>query len=929
MGEVYKASDTRLDRIVAIKVLPHHWAADTEMRQRFEREAQALASMNHPHICVLHDIGTHDGSDFLVMEYLEGETLAARLARGRLGLAEALKFGIEIADALDKAHRKGVVHRDLKPSNVMLTESGTKLLDFGLAKFARAANSGSFTDMATGFATGKDLTTPGTILGTLQYMAPEQIEGLEADARTDIFAFGSLLYEMVSGKKAFEGKSRVLLISAIATAHPPVLSSIEPAAPSSLDHLVQTCMAKEPADRWQRARDLLAELEFVAEGGADTATTAPVAAATRKRVWLNRALLSTAGLVAGIAVGSAALYLRGSSGGDELRFRVPIQLTADTTAAGGRGNNQGANQGYQGVSGPGVFNPADFAISPDGRTVAFAARQTVNDTWFLYVRPVGAVTPQRLPGTEGAKQPFWSADGRSLGFVAGGKLKRVEATGGPPQEICETASFNGGAWNNNGVILFGSTQGLQRVPAEGGKPQLITRPGDGEIGHYWPHFLPDGRHFIYTSWSGQAANRAIMAASLDSPDQKTKILAVGSNGGYAEAGYLIFHRDEAVYAQVFDPGSLRLSGEPVRVANEITYDTATGRGDFSVSPKGALAYFYNSNNAGGPTGSSTDLSEWQYSWVGRGSSNPQPIGPVGVYRGVNVSPDTKRVAVHRHDANGGDVVVFEQRGSDTRLTLDASQHNSMPVWSPNGEEIVFASLRKGKWGIYKTPSTRSGSQEQLYESDLPLAPMSWSPDGKRIVFWIQDPKTSGDVWVLTPDDKKASPLLNTPFNEIHPQISPDGKWLAYADNSKDNRYEIYVQPFPTGTDHYQISNDGGDWPRWKGNTKELFYLSLGNPNAPGTSLGATAYAALLFKAATETKGPVMEPGPPQQVLIFPSINVPHSGGSYFPYAIDPTGERFLVPQFVPSGGAAAGTQIGPDTFSGLTVALNWTSALKK
>src|SRR5215831_4844871 len=417
------------------------------MRQRFERKAQTLASLNHPHICVLHDIGSQDGADFLVMEYLEGETLATRLERGAMVLAEALKLSLEIADALDKAHRRGVVHRDLKPSNVMLTKSGTKLLDFGLAKFAEARTNTSVTQSPTTLPTGRDLTSPGLVLGTLQYMAPEQLEGLDADARTDIFAFGALLHEMVTGKKAFEGKSRVLLISAIATSEPQPLSSVEPAASALLDHIVKTCLAKEPADRWQTSRDLLAELECAAEGGAEAAAAAPVAASTRRRLWLQRVALAGSGLLAGSAVAAASLYLRGPALAEELRFRVPIQLTAETTVVGGRGNNPGAAAGYQGVSGVGVFNPSNFAISPDGRTLAFVARQNnfgnSETSWFLYVRPVGAVTPQRLPGTEGAAQPFWSADSHWIGFVVGGKLKKVEATGGPPQDVADVGEFFG------------------------------------------------------------------------------------------------------------------------------------------------------------------------------------------------------------------------------------------------------------------------------------------------------------------------------------------------------------------------------------------------------------------------------------------------------------------------------------------------------
>jgi Tol biopolymer transport system component/predicted Ser/Thr protein kinase len=931
MGEVYKASDTRLDRIVAIKVLPVHWAANAEMKQRFEREAQTLASLNHPHICVLYDIGNQAGVDFLVMEYLEGETLAARLGQGALGVDEALKVGLEIADALDKAHRRGIVHRDLKPANVMLTKSGTKLLDFGLAKFAKEGTVSPTSDSPTTMRSGTDLTSPGTVIGTLQYMAPEQLEGLEADARTDIFSFGVLLHEMITGKRAFQGKSRVLLMSAIATSEAPPVSSLEPSASPALDHVVKTCMAKEPADRWQTARDLLAELEWIAEGGAETTASAPVAAATTRRRWLTRAAFVGAGLGGGALVAFATTFWRGAPASDELRFRVPIQLAAETTTAGGRGAGAGAAQGYQGVSGPAVFNAASAAISPDGRTIAFVARQVQADPWLLYVRPVGAVTPQRLPGTEDATKPFWSADSKSIAFVSGGKMKRVEATGGPPQPICDAAGFSGGTWNKDGVILFGTAQGVYRVPAQGGKAEAITHPAESEAGHYWPQFLPDGRHYLYTVWSGQVAGRSIVAGSLDDPQLKTRILVAGSNAAYADAGYLVFHRESSVYAQPFSASKLSVSGEPTRIADQITFDSATGLGHFSVAPTGALLYFFNSTSSNSGQGSpSSDLSEWQFTWISRTAQILDPVGPPGVYRGVDVSPDTKRVAVHRHDANGGDIAVFEPRGSDTRLTFDATQHNSSPIWSPLGDAIAFASLRKGKWGLYRTLSTRSGSEELLYESDLPIAPTSWSPDSKRIVFWVQDPKTSGDLWVLPLEgDKKAVPLVATPFNEIHGQISPDGKWIAYTDDSKDGRNEIYVQPFPTPAGRYQISTNGGDWPRWRGDSRELFFHAIGNPVTPGVNAGPVAFTSLILAAPISVNGTVLEPGTPREIMAFPTLNIPHSGGTYHTYAVSPDGERFLVSQFVTPTTAASGSEIRPDTFSGLTVAINWTAGLKK
>jgi hypothetical protein len=469
MGQVYKASDTRLDRAIAIKVLPPHWGDNAEMKARFEREAQTIAALNHPNICVLHDIGKQDGIDFLVMEYLEGETLAARLERGALPLEEAIKTGIAIADALDKAHRRGVVHRDLKPGNIILTASGPKLLDFGLAKWKGSRNPDS---SASQMPTRSDVTLPGTILGTLQYMAPEQLEGIEADARTDIFAFGVVFREMVTGKKTFEGKSRVLLMSAIATAEPEPLSQVQPEAPASLDHFLHVCLAKEPSDRWQNSRDLLAELQWAAGAGALVESAAPSRVAFGRREKILAALLGVAVLSAATLAIPSIAYIRGAKEPDEFRFRMPMSVNAEPVPLPANPTTAGRLLN--------MFNPANFAISPDGRTIAMVARANLQDTWFLYVRPIGSVAPQKFPGTEDAAQPFWSADGRSIGFFVNGKLKKVDASGGPPQDICDAPDSSGGTWNTDGTILFGSSKGLFRVSAEGGKPAAITTLDGGK-----------------------------------------------------------------------------------------------------------------------------------------------------------------------------------------------------------------------------------------------------------------------------------------------------------------------------------------------------------------------------------------------------------------------------------------------------------------
>ncbi|TAK16684.1 MAG: serine/threonine protein kinase, partial [Acidobacteria bacterium] len=492
MGEVYKARDTRLERIVAIKVLPPEFVNDPVAKQRFDREAQTIASLKHPHICVLHDIGRlrpegasasqGDEIDFLVMEYLDGETLTDRLTKGPLPLDEALGVAIAIADALDKAHRQGVVHRDLKPGNVMLTGSGPKLLDFGLAKSQAALPAG----------TSVTMTVPGTILGTMQYMAPEQLDGAEADRRTDIFAFGVVVHEMVTGKKAFEGKSQVLLISAIATAEPPPLSRVQPESPPALDHVVKTCLEKDPADRWQDARDLVAELRWIAEGGGDVGfAMAGAAGGRRMRAWIRRGVIGAAVAAIVLLGWPAYSYFQGQSEPEELRFRIPRNLTSDP------GETNGGNSASGGAP---TFNRPDTSISPDGKSIAFVARPTNDGTLLIYVRPVDSVTPQKLAGTDDAQLTFWSPDNKFIGYLGkGSRLRRIAASGGPPADICDAPGFTGGTWNAQGVVLFGTPTGILRVSAEGGTPENVTKVEADETGHFWPRFLPDGQHYLYVT----------------------------------------------------------------------------------------------------------------------------------------------------------------------------------------------------------------------------------------------------------------------------------------------------------------------------------------------------------------------------------------------------------------------------------------------
>jgi len=884
MGEVYRARDTRLDRTVAIKVLPADLAKDAQLRERLEREAQSVGALNHPHICTLYDIGHHahaaggqDLVDYLVMEFLEGETLADRLRRGPLPLEQALRYAIEIAGALDKAHRQGIVHRDLKPGNIMVTKAGTKLLDFGLAKRAAPAVTSDGLSMLP--TTPPNLTAQGTILGTFQYMAPEQLEGREADARTDIFAFGSVLYEMVTGRKAFEGKSQVGLIGAILEREPVPVSTIVPTSPPALDRIIQRCHAKDPDERWQSAADLAAQLQWIPEmaAPAPSAPLAPAktaAKATRAaRVWMAIAAVLLVSAI-GLAL-TARSYYQALGAAPLLRFSVSPPERA-------------------------IFesNPPGFVptLSPDGRRLAFTVREAAGATR-IWVRSLDALDSQPLQGTDGAAFPFWSPDSRSIGFFAQGKLKRIDASGGPPMTLCDAVAGRGGTWNRDGVILFAAqpTGPLYRVGSEGGEPVAVTKDPTSTGGHRFPSFLPDGRQFVYLSNEGGMSD--VYAGALDSTESK-HVLAADSNALYS-AGELLFIRQGTLLRQSFEVTTLELSGDPTRVAEQVAAGNFVGA--FSVSENGVLAY----RSGPGTTGNV------QLAWFDRTGKLIETVGTAGPFRGVEVSPDGKRVAVHRHDGNGGDVWLLDlaRRGTMSRFTFDASQDNSSPIWSPDGSRIVFGSLRNGKWGLYEKPGSGTGAEQLLVESDSPKMPMAWSPDGMLLAYWVNDPKTGSDQWILpfAGGDRKSSPLLQTIFNESHPQISPNGKWIAYQSN-ETGTVEIYVRPFPAGEGKWQISANGGSWTRWRADGREIFYMTAG-------SLGT------LMAASVSPAGPTFEYGDPTELFESGYVNFGH-GLNYHTYAVSADGQRFLIPR--PETAVEADLAPAP-----ITVVVNWTRGLTR
>jgi Tol biopolymer transport system component len=912
MGEVYKAADTRLNRTVAIKVLPSHFADDPERRHRFEREAQTIAALNHPHICTLYDVGRQGDIEFLVMEYLEGETLADRIRRGPLPLDEALTIGIAVADALEKAHGQGVTHRDLKPANIMLTTGGAgkagapqaKLLDFGLAKLQQQAELSRSPSAPQPPAAVLNTTIPGMILGTMQYMAPEQLEGAEADARTDIFAFGVVLYEMITGRKAFEGKSQPHLIAAILSVEPDPVSKLQPKSPPALDFLIKRCLAKDPERRLQSATDLVWELQWIAEGGAATGALAPVGVGGRRRTRWVQMGMAAATLAVAVAAVPALLSGRSERPREATRFLIPVAEMPVAEAV---------------------------SISPDGKTIAYSARDAAATA--VFVRPIDKEVPQKLAGTDGAGRLFWSPDSRWIGFFAGGKLKKVEAAGGPPLNICETPDLAGGSWNGDGDILFASSKGLQRVLAAGGEPTTVAAASDAR---QEPYFLPDGRHYLYVS--GETPG-AIYAGSIDAKDS-TRLVPAQSNAAYVEPGYLLYHREGTLYAQAFNARKLTLSGEPIRVADRIPYGSR-GAAAFAGSHTGILLYRNDPLSASTPTSAAATTSV-PLLWIGRSGSKIQDAGAAGGWTGVDLSPDGKRAAGHRHEAEGGDIWIFEAGNTTpSKFTFDAAQDNSMPIWSPDGRRIAFGSRRNGKWGLYVKDADNTRSEELLLESERPAMPMSWS--GDQLVYWTSGPKTAGDIWSVAvasgAGERKPVPVLQTPADERNPQVSPDGKWIAYSSN-ETGRSEIYIRPFPEGAGKIQVSVNGGVFPRWRRDGKELYFLSL-------VSLGS------MMASEIKVAGSSVQREVPRVLFQSVFMSTGHAAGHYHAFAVASNGQQFLMPQpeslGAAFGGRGGGTTVnaigaalpavmadrngaagsGSSSSAPITVVVDWTAALKK
>ncbi len=789
MGEVYRARDSRLDRTVAIKILPTHLSDSLEFKQRFEREARAISSLNHPHICHLYDIGSHDGTDFLVMEFLDGETLADRLRKGAMPLPELLKIGMQIAEALETAHRAGIVHRDLKPGNIMLTKSGAKLMDFGLAKPSLAPSGAASAPLLSAARTMSatpmsPLTTAGSIVGTIQYMSPEQIEGKDADARSDIFAFGAVLYEMATGKRAFEGKSQISVASAILEKEPEAISKVKPLSPAALDYLVATCMAKDREERFQNAHDLGLQLRGISLSASSAA--APTQHSDSQRLAL--ALMGIALLVIGALVG----HFFTPAGPPASAVRSHISPPPGTSFP---------------MSG---LEIGPVVVSPDGKTLAFTAvdEQGVTKLW---LRALNSQQATVLDGTDDASEPFWSFDGQSLAFAADGKLKKIGIAGGNPQVIADglAGESGGGTWNADGIILFCKDRSgpIYRVSASGGQVSLATKLKETDGSHNEPFFLPDGRHFLFAVRRLDVPYE-IRVGELDKPDQNGIAVASGEMPQFA-SDHLLVSRDGHILAQSFNPRTLKVFGDPQTLGNARYFSTSTN---------GVLAYHESS-------------AESELKVFDRSGNVVATPGPLAHYGWPRFSPDGKSIAVTVNDPKSGseDVWVYPATGGPPARITFGSEDIS-PTWSPDGKELAYSYFIHRNWSIRRVALDGSHPEQIIYKNDADAfgLPIDWSRDGKFVSMHLSSKDEVFSNWALPLSGGPAfRPTATAALtaSEYEGKFSPDGRWLTFF-SYETGRPEVYVVPFPGAGSKSQVSTTGGWLPRFGG--KELFYITMSN-----------------------------------------------------------------------------------------------------
>jgi eukaryotic-like serine/threonine-protein kinase len=874
MGEVYKARDVRLERIVAIKALPPRLADRADLRTRFDVEARAIASLNHPHICILHDIGEQEGVHFLVMEYLEGETLAQRLSKGPLPLAQALACAVQVADALDKAHRTGATHRDVKPGNIMLTRGGAKLLDFGLAKLKQEVFAQPNVLLSQLAAPPSALTSEGTLLGTLQYMAPEQIEGRVAqlDARTDVFAFGAVLYEMVTGRKAFDGKSSASIIAEILAGSPPPLTSLQPIAPPQLDRVVQKCLAKEPDGRWQSAADLRDELQWIAQDAAQASSRAatPTPAALRRFGVLAALACSAAAVVGGLT----AWRLKPAPAPASLPVsRLQLSLLPNERLA--------------------AQSTAAVALSPDGTRLAYVARR--GPTPQLFLRELSQPEGKPVAESQGASNPTFSEDGQWLAFVADRKLKKVSVSGGVPVTLGPANAF-GATWALGDRIVVpgaGPSRGLFEFAATGGAARELTvlDAQKGERMHNWPNVLPGGKAVLFTvplQDSARWDDSLVVVQSLETGARKT-VVQGGTDARYVPTGHVVYLRSGTLMAVPFDASSLEVTGTPTPVVEGVMQSSGGG-GQYSFSQRGDLVYVPGAEP------------ERTLAFVDRhGAARDLPLPPAA-YLAPRLSPDGRRIVIWVTGANCNILVHDIAREASTRLTDDADNH--APLWTPDGKRIVFTSTKAGPRRLFWVPADGSGPNEALSSGPSLPEPSSISPDGRVLAYVELDPTTRRDIWLLPlAEPRTPRVFLQTSFNELMPIFSPDGRSMAYV-SDQSGRSEVYVQAYPGPGERWQISPDGGTEPVWSHDGRELFYRNLDRVMV--VAMGAR---------------PGAEPGKPTLLFRAPylfSADLPTLNGSR-QYDVTPDGRTLLM---VKSGER----ELAP---AQILVVVNWFEELKR
>ena len=883
MGEVYRARDEKLNRSVAIKVLPASLSQNADRLRRFEQEAQAVAALSHPNILAVYDVGSHEGSPYVVSELLEGETLRERLGN-RLGIngssiplaqRKAIDYAVQIAHGLAAAHEKGIIHRDLKPDNIFITKDDrVKILDFGIAKLIEPVNEGL---AQTDIATRKVQTNPGTVLGTVGYMSPEQVRGKHIDHRSDIFSFGAVLYEMLSGQRAFHGESAVETLNAILKEEPPELTTTNRNIAPALERAVWHCLEKSPERRFQSATDIAFALESLSStSGVSGETTAVITSlVSRSRInkqlpWIAAAVLLVALLA---ALPFVIAYLRSTpTRPNVVRSIIPPPENAHLMS----------------------FN--NMAVSPDGLRLAFVAIGA-NGVQSLWLRPLGALSAQPLAGTEGAISPFWSPDSRFIGFFANGKLKRIDAAGGPPQTLCDAPNGRGGTWNRDGVIVFAPDifSPLYRVSQAGGAPAPLPLDKSRKQKSYsFPYFLPDGRHFLYRAGDTNAYARdegnGVYVGSLDSSEYKL-ILKEDTYAVYA-SGHLLFWRDGALMAQPFDAESLQLSGEAVPIAEQVQMNLSEVRASFAVSENGVLVFQSGISRTGATT---------QLTWFDRDGKQGKS-GEPAFGASPHISPDGQRVAVFLFDIQVGstDIWLYDSALTrKTRFTFDPA-FDSNPIWSPDGNRIAFNSDRKArlKYDLYLKDESGARNEELLFESNEYKRPTSWSADGRFLAYASSDgPNGKADIWILPfSGDRKPFPFTQTAqFDEQRARFSPDGRFVAYDSDESGSR-QIYVTSFPGPGGKLQVSTNSGSDPIWRRDGKELFFLSEGK----------------LMAAEVKANGSSLDFGNAQ--LLFDA----HSGfGPYAHYDVTRDGKRFIVATLGEGGSAP------------MNLVINWTADLKK